>query len=112
MHKVLPLHPSSPRLCSAEHCMLLNLHAWQMCPQARLTDRKLAGRLYTTPPEPQMTVAPNSDRKAAEGLWSKKNAMDSSATEPSRKGTLECSRVSPAAVSAALQPCRPYHCLA
>ena len=46
-----------------------------------------------------MTVAHSSDKNAAEGLWSRKNAMDSSATEPSRKGTLECSRVSPAAAT-------------
>lgn len=63
----------------------------------KLTDRKLAGRPYTTPLDPQMTVAPSSDTKAAAGLWSKKKAIDISATDPSRKGMLECSRVSPAA---------------
>ena len=64
----------------------------------KLTDRKLAGRPYTTPLDPQMTVAPSSDRNAAAGLWSKKKAIDISATDPSRKGMLECRRVSPAAI--------------
>ena len=68
------------------------------CSRTKLTDRKVAGRPYTTPLDPQMTVAPSSDKKAAAGLWSKKKAIDISATDPSRKGTLECSRVSPAAI--------------